>query len=111
MTAHASRGAVVSGLVPTPERPHAAPTHTPGPWRAGSWRRLAGGVMKSEIESVDGYLVAHVIDANGSCQNRANAHLIAAAPDMLARLKTMRGKQAPCEVCQLDDLIAKAEGR
>ena len=74
--------------------------HTPGPWR------VCGGYIPaySAIHSERGYIVFGVADASvhreglpakpitapGMDEQRANANLIAAAPDMLAALRSAR---------------------
>ena len=58
--------------------------HTPGPWE---WGRDMGSFW-IETEK-DGYSVASVNNHNITPQNEANAHLIAAAPEMLASLEAM----------------------
>lgn len=118
--------------VATPERQ----AHTQGPWSA--FDTMDRGCMQychpegclenhpSGVFQIDGpewdenYLGVGI----AAVRNPFDAHLIAAAPEMLARLKTIHaglncicrflpfvGKDAPCDVCQIADLIAKAEGR
>lgn len=92
--------------------------HTPGPWRTGSEGQTEYGVF-----AVD--LTARIICYTGTStatrtpESRANARLIACAPDLLERLKQrMREHQpvenhagCPCRHCEDDRLlIAKAEG-
>lgn len=85
--------------------------HTPGPW----------SVHQESIEpdwhivtTVGGAIVANVSDRG---EWGANAHLIAAAPDLLEALKNMLSKcgcgtALGCKVCDAARAaIAKAEGR
>jgi hypothetical protein len=100
--------------------------HTPGPWTTDP------EVGNEGVLGADGALVADCsiflnpeFGKRTSKINRANAHLIAAAPDLLAALKTAReciaycrkahkdaqsGEGFPVEMI-LDAAIAKAEGR
>ncbi len=60
-------------------------SHTPGPWRVG---RTTGGLLgiwsrRSRADSPDVCSVASVPDA----RDEANAHLMAAAPELLAACK------------------------
>jgi hypothetical protein len=91
--------------------------HTPGPWS------LSEKYHSVNVRAVDGPYVA---DCNASAAigwetKQANAHLISAAPDMLAALKTLdsieRGMQGWHEDAKAEAwakaraAIAKAEGR
>ena len=94
--------------------------HTPGPWRAGdaAWYR---GRAKDDTESGKRPITAvgHPVVAN--VYGRANAHLIAAAPDLLDALKavTHRTDLGTALFHKLTEehaeaalaAIAKAEGR
>ena len=53
---------------------------TPGPWEIGNDNRIEDG----------GYGVAVIVDDCPNHEASANAHLIAAAPDMYEALKTAR---------------------
>lgn len=86
--------------------------HTPGPWKVRDYKTKDGGLW------VDGGIarnratgtVALVYPLSGQA---ANAHLIAAAPDMLAALKEISHNAAISDAW-LDPVravIAKAEGR
>ena len=92
--------------------------HTPGPWSyGGSVEQVWGGVIES-----CGY---HVASAHGKNDDecKANAHLIAAAPEMLEALKAAiansdanigpygRTSEAQAVYDQVSDAIDKAEGR
>jgi len=55
--------------------------HTPGPWKADNW---ATGWTVSAPDSH--YSVCHLEDCNNA---EANAHLIAAAPDLLETAKAL----------------------
>jgi hypothetical protein len=64
------------------------PKHAPGPWmiRDDSRDNLPTPRYR-RIETQDGYLICDVADNNGLPCNRANARLIAAAPDLLYVLR------------------------
>lgn len=88
------------------------PAHTPGPWT------INGTAIEAEDKEQRGILIAHVFDEddNGAAEHDANARLIAAAPELLERLKARRGgcrcAGEECPRCKADDaVIAKAEGR
>ena len=88
--------------------------HTPGPWSAdwddnGQWYVNVGGL------SVSGNALR---GDSGDCVESANAHLIAAAPDLLTVLKAALD-QTGCDgdLCgyvwheEAREIIARAEGR
>ena len=96
--------------------------HTPGPWQfyeLKSANREGLGYIRTEPE--DGSEIAHHGDTSRSwSENVANAHLIAAAPELLAALKaiaamvdrdlTARSEWAiPAELIAAHEAIAKAE--
>lgn len=56
--------------------------HAPGPWKVTS------GLYGPNIESEDGYAIAHMINGEGS-DYKANARLIAAAPRMYELLSNI----------------------
>jgi hypothetical protein len=105
-------------VVPADAASHAEPT--PGPWHID---RIAAGPSLYVIAS-DGEDVARV--RGGGKDSRPNAHLIAAAPDLLTACKEAREVSAhmmrfiadnvPTDAMlrfgvRLQDAIAKAEGR
>lgn len=57
--------------------------HSPGPWRRNEY---------DEIEDATGSMVA------GPCESREDATLIAAAPEMLALLRTVRDEGIDLEI-------------
>ena len=57
--------------------------HTPGPWSVGV--TSDGGEI--DIIAADGWFVSVACDSVGEGDTEANAHLIAAAPDMLEALE------------------------
>lgn len=63
--------------------------HTPGPWRVEPDRRANGNYqIRADIPGQTGALyVAQTIGGLRDGAEAANAHLIAAAPDLLAKLK------------------------
>lgn len=97
-----------------------APKHTPGPWvvatpsDAAIHQRLR--VVASDYDNV----IAMLMMRDG--EQWANAHLVAAAPELLAALKSLKECETaggPCDVagvkCDCHEMaeaaIAKAEGR
>jgi hypothetical protein len=95
------------------------PKHTPGPWKPA-------GKYATHIIDANGRMIADAPHPNGmtSCEGYANRDIIAAAPDLLAALKTMCSLMANgCgELTRLpftwreafdeaESAIAKAEGR
>ncbi len=92
---------------------------TPGPWTIDSWRN--GFVNKVAIQGPDGHgSTAPVcwVEANRpSAENEPNAHLIAAAPDLLTALEgVMEWQRGIQELLpdalfeQMRSAIAKAKG-
>jgi hypothetical protein len=82
--------------------------HTPGPWRAS---------RKSVfVNDIHNRVVAEVVDRKDS--REANAHLLAAAPDLLAALQAARkwlvvndDSRCQSDLKAVEAAIAKAEGR
>ena len=73
--------------------------HTPGPWRVGD----AGGTVYTAQEHLAPYreTVAYITRGFPTERHRANARLIAAAPDLLAALRAARFELAIyAEVCR-----------
>jgi hypothetical protein len=66
--------------------------HTPGPWRVVKRPEIGDG----QIASVGAYTKIVSADGVSNAEDTANAQLIAAAPEMLAALKT-----AECEIVTL----------
>lgn len=62
--------------------------HTPGPWQAAE----AGGGYNIESRSPEMSATVAVICARRSVTGEADAHLIAAAPDLLAALERLDAK-------------------
>lgn len=99
------------------------PAHTPGPWKV--FPTTDKGY--SAISSVKWFALAEVVtriegDKEDCPTGLANAHLIAAAPDMLAVLKAMIADEDFVDLCQgigaepewlkaARLAIARAEGR
>jgi len=84
--------------------------HTPGPWMAASrpssivgWPVVAPGDGGRSVCNI----------TTGHDQSEANAHLISAAPDLLAALKAVIAiaDRATVEFDRARAAIAKAEGR
>ena len=79
-------------------------THTPGPWKA-----ITGGA-DAKVVCPDGrsFLIGDIIYHD---ENKANANLIAAAPDMLEALKATLDVIHERDIYeQVEQAIAKAEG-
>jgi len=104
--------------------------HTPGPWELDEMFRVIAnkkGFKPSPAHTK--FIVANNVYISGSREEqRANAHLIAAAPELLEACRTIDnilGKMSPPETCGPDELsdttdliryhireaIAKAEGK
>lgn len=87
------------------------PTHTPGPWKHGETTMTRGRIYG------DGLLVATLDPPRLEeevAMKAADAHLIAAAPELLDMLKLLHKnrKELPTEMQwqRASELIAKAEG-
>lgn len=82
--------------------------HTPGPWG------VQGHGNDADVYVADKEIVAWVGDPFDKKETEANAHLIAAAPDMLAMLEEIRECAYRWSeirtVEQLDKVIRKARG-
>lgn len=79
--------------------------HTPGPWEVRETRQFI------KVISKDGITICSDEDFPAPL-DKADAHLIAAAPDMLAALKQVRTRALPPEITDMVyDAIAKAEGK
>lgn len=111
--------------------------HTPGPWTADEHRdgldirpALGSPADAAKIRPCIGYVPKVRFDGAGAdCgqtpdEQRANARLIAAAPELLAALEavmvfsdahaceccTVAGLKSTCPFCQAESAIAKAKG-
>ncbi len=94
--------------------------HTPGPWISSEWRKDGrGGGEYKEIGALHGSVwIADVRTPVEPGNGTANAHLITAAPELLAACErnvsscscgsTMR-PDLPCGDCVLRAAIAKAK--
>jgi hypothetical protein len=111
----ADAAAVVSaGSIASPQLTHAAPTHTPGPWHVDKIAAITSFYVTDNY----GDDIARV--QGGSASSGANAHLIAAAPEMYAVLREIAKSIECCpscgcwphdSMCSLVAAIAKAEGK
>ena len=89
--------------------------HTPGPWMI---QQQAGRVWIYSSNHPEGH-ICEFIDRGLRERKEANAHLIAAAPELLEALKLMREDYEDCEEGLITDktmaiakqAISKAEGR
>ena len=70
-------------------------THTPGPWHAEGVgvSQMTGVATAYTIRSESGLLGTVFGSAVNDSEQRANAHLIAAAPDLLALLVRIRDEE------------------
>jgi hypothetical protein len=94
--------------------------HTPGPWiknvvptSAGSAITIQSADHRIAIIYVDGIRKGIDDELPRSIENRANARLIAAAPDLLEALQHLmvaHGEQLDYAFQQAQDAIAKATG-
>lgn len=93
-----------------------APKHTPGPWsayREGNWHIvMAGGKAGRIVANVNGESCSDASSAPPSVimPGQENAHLIAAAPELLECLEEMFEAMTRCEVMQDGD-IPPSHGR
>lgn len=102
--------------------------HTPGPWAATRWQLfepLCGVQIAVSANDRRAIALTGLEGDKDEAESRANARLIAAAPELLAALKQIRAdwaaigdeRQAPDEINvnehwdAVDAAIAKAEGR
>ncbi len=82
--------------------------HTPGPWHIVRRSTVCAG----DRDEIDNPIRVHVADCYGR-RAEANAHLIAAAPDLLAacELAVRNLDPAPYWIGALTAAIAKARGK
>ena len=98
--------------------------YTPGPWRIVERKCLRGNVIGHEVRgrntnSRSGENILFVSPDSSTPEALGNAHLISAAPEMLAALKMAWSKLHVAESTKYDTIfmndvasvIAKAEGR
>lgn len=91
-----------------------AATHTPGPWSLDHGEDVERGHVGISAKSHS--LLAQVVwkmeDDSRTPRAEANAHLIAAAPDLLAALMALKraGGIWPDLVTMVDAALAKAQG-
>ena len=86
--------------------------YTPGPWEAVRHSNSIVGIRR--VGSTDD--IAHVLQPAGREEQKANAALFEAAPEMLMALYAARGQIAVLASADdvpdvVQDAIAKAEGR
>ncbi len=105
--------------------------HTPGPWRLSKRPTLGNGIegptSRRAYDNDDGYRIVAVAQTCGNFESaddemaneRANMHLIAAAPDMLHALVRVRARmqryrqydeEASIVMDEVHAAIAKARG-
>jgi hypothetical protein len=89
--------------------------HTPGPWKAEGWENLV-------VNNADGYTMTLAAGGKGAglAELKANARLIAAAPDLLAALYASKMALLSCMHAnvlvdtafdQVNAAIARATGK
>lgn len=76
-------------------------SYTPGPWASCETRSREGWV---DIASPGGFIIGQVLDLYSTEIPRANAHLIAFAPDLLEALRNMM----PLALAHLKSLASTA---
>lgn len=93
------------------------PTHTPGPWRAAIGDDDDQRAGEFELACLEHHIYGTNIYAPGEyysdshAEHLANAHLIAAAPELLAALKAIQKYVlSEHDMGLVDAAIAKAEG-
>ena len=82
-------------------------THTPGPWEVKYEMNVYAVGRNRSICSMgfqDGTEETHIA-------NKANAHLIAAAPQMYNLLYSLKEIVSQADEATIDEVLAKAEGR
>ena len=77
--------------------------HTPGPWR------FDGPTLKGPSYNIGG------VNSHGTVEGKANAHLIAAAPELLEALEAAMEWAEHCKLptdirVRMESAIAKAKG-
>ena len=87
--------------------------HTPGPWKAVDGGRFDPEVIittEGRIDSHHGEICSMEIEFNGphGVEQRANVHLIAAAPDLLEALLTLLGEHEDSDYMTAAEQRAKA---
>jgi hypothetical protein len=98
-------------------KPVEAASFTPGPWKCGPFQNRESEISASLWKSFA--VVFGNSDPDLNNQGKANARLIAAAPDLLAACQTAKKALAhvasefglEAEVKQLEDAIKKARGQ
>ncbi len=89
--------------------------HTPGPWRASECMSTCN-VNILETGKRDGVVIG-ILNRSTAVENRANARLIAAAPELLEALKELLSYEdvihhsANKAILKAKQVLAKAEGK
>ena len=88
--------------------------HTPGPWEVADGRRIGVNLPNAIGNEYDSHCIA-ITQESAHINAEANAHLIAAAPELLAMLKDLVDLEGPqpgnsAWGDRALALIAKAEG-
>lgn len=91
-------------------------SHTPGPWHCGTFRESgkAPGIDIGAENNSNVGIAHHQASDRTAYETKANARLIAAAPDLLAALEPFANfacdVQNDCHNCRARAAIAKAFG-
>ena len=86
--------------------------HTPGPWHTDVSFQLRVYDSEPSGPLYNCGLIATIAETANANEDRANARLIAAAPDLLEALRFLADKiNDPALVAVADAAIAKAEGK
>lgn len=90
-------------------------SHTPGPWSCAQVWRGPETKVHAEFEGRR-VALAELFTMHGTGEKEANAHLIAAAPDLLAAARRIAarahaGVTMPSDYIALEAAIAKAVGK
>ena len=83
-------------------------THTPAPWSCERIWNIPETRIHADVEGRR-IALAEAFTMPRAGEKEANAHLIAAAPDMLVMLRRVLGSQWTAD--DVSALISKAEGR
>lgn len=86
---------------------------TPGPWRSDEQETLSGGTVFYIAQDDNAKYTPNYSDVSQTCSGelkhiqKANAQLIAAAPELLEALQRCESvlSNIPLEVCDVEDLL------
>ena len=88
-------------------------SHTPGPWKAGSYSSVVGIPITAQPDKTKNtVVVASTIQASSREEAEANARLISVAPDLLALAREIAtGFCTAADMHKAQRIIAKVEGQ